>query len=222
MTGEMYQTTVQTRPQFAKAVATGFTGSQQGQTVSLTFSVLGPPPTKWVGTLQGDDLTLTFPDSEGRPSTVAFHRGTLADYNQVIQSIYWAIASDRPTQGEPLTLDLDGGVHCVFAGGATTSYWTLRANYSCSDRSWLYGSPVVAGAPTNCSGTTCILSAKKFVQSNPGMEPATGFLKWIKIVKTSAILTNDPRCAALTGYQQKTCLGSLLSLTATANTPASR
>jgi hypothetical protein len=222
MTGEMYQTTAQTQPPFTKAAATGFTGFQQGQSVSLTFSVLGPPPTNWVGTLQDDDLTLTYPDSEGRPNTIAFHQGTLAEYNQVVQSIYLAISSDRPRLGEPLTVDLDGGVHCGFAGGATASYWALRANYSCSDRSWLYGSPVVGGGPTNCSGTTCILSAKKFVLSNFGMEPVTGFLQWIKIVKTSAILTNDPRCAALTGYQQMTCLGSLLSLTAPANLPASR
>lgn len=230
LTGQVYQTSPSPElsrlrsplyeAPYTKSTTNGFTGVHQGGNVAITFSPSGSVAANWFGKLQGDGLTLTYPDARGRPHVLTLHRGTLAEYKQLTDSMDQALISDVSTDGDPIDLKVDGNVDCRFVGGATFGYWGLRANYECSDGSWLYGSPSIVLGEASCSGGKCILGTRKLVQTDTGLEPAMGVLEWVKIINESKILTNDPRCAGLDDVHVWTCLRSLP--TAISSTPAAQ
>jgi hypothetical protein len=62
-----------------------FTGVVSGSSVSLTFSSLAVPA--WNGTLNANQLVLSYPASDGSLQTLTFTPGTVADYNQAVAQL---------------------------------------------------------------------------------------------------------------------------------------
>lgn len=69
------------KPFEPKSTNAAFTGTRNGPNVSLTFSELGTSTT-WTGTVEGDKLTLVWPNQRGLLTTNVLQSGTVDDYNK--------------------------------------------------------------------------------------------------------------------------------------------
>jgi hypothetical protein len=169
------------------------------------------------GTMSKSSLTLVLPSQTQTPEVLTFQQRTADDFNQTVQTVDTALSSDKSASDGPQTIATAivagiqptndpfsvtlGGVSCDYDLGATGSYWGLRANYACSDGSWLYGSPV-----TCSNGSECVFSTKI-------ANPTTGLLSYETLTSESSAQLGDPRCAFLPAVQEPTCYKSLQTAT---------
>lgn len=103
-----------------------FTGTLDGEDVSLTFPSLGTSTT-WTGTLQGETLTLTIPGEGGTLDTSQMEAASVSDYNEAAEEFRRSL--ERQAEQElstpespcpyglmPLTTP-DGEIDCASEGG---------------------------------------------------------------------------------------------------------
>jgi hypothetical protein len=93
LTGSLTQSyTAPGDPTSLKHESTSFTGVLSNGSVTLNFPEGLGTGTSWSGTLNGDTLILSFTASDGSISTLTFHPGTVADYNQALAQAQASVA----------------------------------------------------------------------------------------------------------------------------------
>jgi hypothetical protein len=96
LTGVAYETYMSTPAQDKlQSTSAGLSGSQNGATITLTFSYLGLPVQTYTGALNNTQLSITVPQSSGTLQTAVLTQASITDYNYAVTHLQSVVAEKQ-------------------------------------------------------------------------------------------------------------------------------